>query len=147
LPFSCDALLKLALIRKAFKRYLSKGEFINKGIRMLKAEKIIGYALLTLGVILLLFSIYEMVTVYTGSASAPNLFNLQDISLPIGDNGSNVPLIQGAQLSQLPNLFFWFILMFFVLFAGGKIASLGVNMIKDIKVEVKEALNPPKENQ
>jgi hypothetical protein len=114
---------------------------------MLKTEKIIGYALLTLGVILLFFSIFEMVTVYTGSASPPNLFNLQDISLPLGQGGSTVPLIQGAQLSQLPNLFFWFILMFFVLFAGGKIASLGVSMIKDIKVEVKDALLPPKETK
>jgi hypothetical protein len=114
---------------------------------MLKTEKIIGYSLLTLGVILLIFSIFEMVTVYTGGASPPNLVSLQDLSLPLGQDGSNIPLIQGAQLSQLPNLFFWFILMFFVLFAGGKIASLGVSMIKDIKVEVKEALNPPKENQ
>jgi hypothetical protein len=37
--------------------------------------------------------------------------------------------------------------MGFVLFAGGKIASLGVNMIKDIKVEIKEALTVPAETQ
>jgi hypothetical protein len=56
-------------------------------------------------------------------------------------------LIQGAQLSQLPNLFFWFILMGFVLFAGGKIASLGVSMIKDIKVEIRESMSEPTQNQ
>jgi hypothetical protein len=64
-----------------------------------------------------------------------------------GDNGSSIPLVSGAQLSQLPNLFFWFILMGFVLFAGGKIASLGVSMIKDIHVEVKEPVSPPKPTQ
>ena len=114
---------------------------------MAKSEKIIGYALLTLGVILLLFSIFEMVTVYTGNASPPKLFELSDISLPL-DQGTNISLIQGAQLSQLPNLFFWFILMGFVLLAGGKIASLGVSMIKEIKVEIKESMTaPPPETQ
>ena len=107
-----------------------------------KNEKIIGYALLILGVILLLFSIVEMVTVYYGYAPPPKLFNLQDISLP-GDNGSNISLIQGAQASQLPNLFFWFLLMGFVLLAGGKIASLGISMIKDIKVEISEPMTTP----
>ncbi len=114
---------------------------------MAKSEKIIGYILLTLGVILLLFSIFEMINVYTGNASPPNLFNLSDISLPTGQGGTNVSVIQGAQLSQLPNLFFWFILMGFVLFAGGKIASLGVSMIKDIKVEIKESMTAPPEPQ
>jgi hypothetical protein len=107
-----------------------------------KNEKIIGYALLILGVILLLFSIVEMITVYYGYAPPPKLFNLQDISLP-GDSGSNISLIQGAQASQLPNLFFWFLLMGFVLLAGGKIASLGVSMIKDIKVEISEPMTTP----
>jgi hypothetical protein len=110
--------------------------------KMPKSEKIIGYALLLLGVILLLFSIVEMVTVYYGYAPPPKLFNLQDISLP-GDNGSNISLIQGTQASQLPNLFFWFLLMGFVLLAGGKIASLGISMIKDIKVEISEPMTAP----
>jgi hypothetical protein len=116
-------------------------------IHIPKNEKIIGYILLTLGVILLLFSIFEMVSVYYGYAPPPKLFNLQDISLPLGDTGSQVSLIQGAQASQLPNLFFWFILMGFVLLAGGKIASLGVSMIKDIKVEVREPMSAPAEVQ
>lgn len=111
-----------------------------------KTEKIIGYILLTLGIILLLFSIVEMFSVYGGTSSPPKLVNLSDISLP-GQDGTNTTLIQGSQLSQLPNLFFWFVLMFFVLFAGGKIASLGVSMLKDIKVEVKQPLLTPNETE
>ncbi len=114
---------------------------------MFKTEKIIGYALLILGLILLLFSIFEMVNVYYGYAPPPKLFNFGDISLPLGDNGATVSLLQGAQASQLPNLFFWFILMGFVLLAGGKIASLGVSMIKDIKVEIREPISAPPETQ
>ena len=114
---------------------------------MIKTEKIIGYTLLILGVVLLLFSIFEMINVYTGNASPPNLFNLSDVSLPTDQTGTTITLIHGAQLSQLPNLFFWFVLMGFMLFAGGKIASLGVSMIKDIKVEIKEAISAPKDSQ
>jgi hypothetical protein len=114
---------------------------------MFKTEKIIGYALLTLGVILLLFSIFEMFNVYTGNAAPPNLVSLGDISIPLGQGGTDVSLIHGAQLSQLPNLFFWFILMGFVLFAGGKIASLGVSMVKDIKVEIRESMSESTQNQ
>ena len=112
---------------------------------MFKIDKIIGYTLLILGIILLLFSIYEMVTVYTGNASPPNLFKISDVSLPTDQTGTNVTVIEGAQISQLPNLFFWFILMGFVMFAGGKISSLGVSLIKDIKVEVQNSLQAPKE--
>ncbi len=111
----------------------------------LKNEKVIGYALLVLGIILLLFSIVEMINVYYGNSPPPKLFELQDISLPVGQNASGISLIQGAQVSQLANLFFWFILMGFVLFAGGKIASLGVTMIKDIQVQVKETMSVPQE--
>jgi hypothetical protein len=111
---------------------------------MARNEKTIGYVLLGIGVMFLIFSIVEMLMVYSGIAPPPNLITLSDITTTATD-GSNVTLIGGAQLSQLPNLFFWFVLMFFVLFAGGKIASLGVNMVKDIKVEVREPILPPKQ--
>jgi hypothetical protein len=114
---------------------------------MFKTEKIIGYSLLILGVILLLFSLFEMVTVYNGYAPPPKLINVGDISLSLGDSGASTSLIPGAQVSQLPNLFFWFILMGFVLLAGGKIASLGVSMIKDIRVEIREPISAPTETQ
>jgi hypothetical protein len=116
-------------------------------VNVFKTEKIIGYVLLALGVILLIFSIFEMVNVYYGYTPPPKLFDIGDISLPLGETGSSVSLIQGTQVSQLPNLFFWFILMGFVLLAGGKIASLGVSMIKDIKVEIKEPISAPPETK
>ena len=107
----------------------------------LKNEKLVGYVLLTLGVALLVFSIVEMLNVYSGNGSPPKLFNFQDFAI------SSTSVIQGSQLSLFLNLFFWLLLMFFVLFAGGKIASIGVNMIKDIKVQVKEPLLTPEETK
>jgi hypothetical protein len=37
--------------------------------------------------------------------------------------------------------------MGFVLLAGGKIASLGVTMLKDIRVEIKEPMSAPAETK
>jgi uncharacterized membrane protein len=113
---------------------------------MAKNEKIIGYILLTLGLILLFFSIAAMLNVYYNNNPPPELVNLSDISLP-GPNGDNITLLQGAELSQILNISFWYVLMLFVLLAGGKVATLGVSMIKDIKVEVKEPLLTPKETK
>ena len=112
---------------------------------MAKNDKIIGYILLALGVVLLFFSVYEMMDVYTGHTAPPQLINLSDISLPIQD--ANITVIEGAQLSQLPNLLFWFILNGFILLAGGKIAQVGVNMVKEIKVEIKETFTKPFEQK
>jgi hypothetical protein len=114
--------------------------------KMAKNEKIIGYILLTLGLILLFFSIAAMLNVYYNNNPPPELVNLSDISLP-GPNGDNITLLQGAELSQILNISFWYVLMLFVLLAGGKVATLGVSMIKDIKVEVKEPLLTPKETK
>jgi|WetSurMetagenome_2_1015567.scaffolds.fasta_scaffold159101_3 hypothetical protein len=114
---------------------------------MLRNEKIVGYALLFLGITLLLFSIFEMFNVYYGNATAPKLFELQDISLSMGQSSTGVSLIQGTQLSQIADLLCWFLLMGFVLFGGGKIASLGVNMIKDIQVQIKDSLKVTEETK
>jgi hypothetical protein len=114
---------------------------------MPKNEKILGYALLILGLILLLFSIFAMINVYYGNTKAPALFELQDISLPIGQTGSDISLIEGTQVSLIANLFFWSILMGFVMISGCRIAQLGVTMIKDIQVQIKETITTPQETK
>jgi hypothetical protein len=110
-------------------------------------EKIIGYILLALGVVLIVFAIVQMFAVYGGGSSPPNLVTLSDLSLSSDQAGASVTLLKGEQLSQLPNLFFWFMLMSFLMFAGGKIASLGVTMIKDVKVEISERMSMSSSSQ
>ena len=103
----------------------------------LKNDKIVGYVLLAIGVAIIFFSITQMMIVFNGSGSPPQLFNLSTISIP-GSNGQSVVLVTGSELSQFPNLIFWLLLMSFLMFAGGKVASIGVNLIREIKVEVKQ---------
>jgi len=107
-----------------------------------KDEKIVGYALLATGVIMIFFSIYQMIVVFTGGSPPPKLFNFSDISTPVVQ-GQNVLLMSGQDLSQLVAMAFWEMLMLFIMWAGGKIASLGVDLIREIRVEIKARLPGP----
>jgi len=100
----------------------------------LKNGRIVGYVLLTIGVIVIFFAIFEMIFVSTGSNAAPKLFSFSDISM----NGTL--LISGKNVNTASNNLAWFILMAFIMWGGGKVASLGVNLLREIKVEIKGAL-------
>ena len=109
----------------------------------MKDEKVVGYVLLAIGIAMIFFSVYQMVQVFTGASPPPNLFNFSDIRLTMPGETESSLLISGEELNKLVAMVFWYMLMFFVMYAGGKIASLGVNMIREIKVEVKEPMEKP----
>jgi len=109
----------------------------------MKDEKIVGYVLLAIGIAMIFFSVYQMVQVFTGASPPPNLFNFSDIRLTMPGETESSLLISGEELNKLAAMVFWYMLMFFIMYAGGKIASLGVNMIREIKVEVKEPMEKP----
>ena len=107
-------------------------------LQKIKYEKVVGYVLLTVGVAMIFVSVYLMFNVFTGASSPPVLVHFSDISLPsIGQNES-IPIVSGQELDKMVAMGFWYILMFFVMWAGGKIGSLGVSLIKETRVELKE---------
>ena len=111
-----------------------------------KDEKIVGYVLLAIGVIVIFFSISQMMVVFTGGSPPPKLFNFSDISIP-AEQGQNILLMSGQELSKLAAMVFWYMLMFFIMWGGGKIASLGVNLLREIRVEIKEPLRKIEEKE
>jgi len=105
----------------------------------LKHEYSIGYALLTTGVAIILVSVYLMYTVFTGASAPPGLFELSDltVSIPLQEHESEVEIHSGEDMSRIMNMGSWYLLMLFIMMAGWRIASLGVHMVREIKVEVK----------
>jgi len=102
-----------------------------------KDEKV-GYILLTVGVVMMLISVILMITVFTGNMTPPKLFNFSDIYFPQMEGEADTTLIiSGQNLSNMVAMGFWYMLMFFIMFAGGRIASLGINLIR-VEVRVKE---------
>ncbi len=65
--------------------------------------------------------------------------NSVKLSLPTGPGIPPVEteLLSGNESSKMTNMGFWFMLMTFVASAGGRIGGLGVKLIREIKVEVK----------
>jgi hypothetical protein len=107
----------------------------------LKNGRIWGYVLLALGLVVIFFAVFEMIFVFTGSNAPPKLFNFSDIS----SNGSLV--ISGKDMNKAAGMLVWFVLMAFIMWAGGKVASLGVNLLREIKVEIKGALKTVEEKE
>ena len=110
----------------------------------LKADKIIGYALLLVGLIIIVFALESMWFVFTGARSPPSVFAMNSITLSVespepGQSPSQgIELLNGEQISKVVNMILWYVLMLFVASVGGRIGSLGVKLAREIKVEVKK---------
>jgi hypothetical protein len=96
-------------------------------------DKIIGYVLLLLGLGIILFSIFSAFSTFTGSKEPPELFRLEKSTQPISLGGVEIPgmeLIPVEYFNISGNLMFHFLLMWLLICGGGRIASIGVSMIK-----------------
>ncbi len=123
-------------------------------------DKLIGYLLLIIGLIVIISTVIWAVYVFTGKTKPPSVFNVEAPSIPIP--GSNISLDTSSlppeiakSLSQSPqksasfkilpdnvfsnilNLGIFYLLAMFVTSTGAKIASLGVQLIREIKVDFK----------
>jgi len=129
------------------------------------AEKIIGYTMLGVGILLMMFSSFQIILTFTGKAQPIKIFesepkeNVQndtsnlDISNPdqllqqiqqdpfslltSGGSGTNFPqIIDPTIINQMLNLMVYYFIMQFVLGLGYKLASLGVQMIRPLKISI-----------
>ncbi len=108
----------------------------------IKDYKAVGYGLLIAGLVLIIWAVYSMYNVYTGTQAPPAVIQMNGvtISLPTGQSTQPVQaeLISGRDSSRLVNMGIWYALMLFVASAGGRIGGLGVKLIREIRVEVKK---------
>jgi len=108
----------------------------------IKADtKMVGWALLIVGLILIALTVYSMFTIYTGATAPPGIFNMKSITIgmPTGEGTppTEIELVPGDQISKVANMGLWTVLMLFIASAGSRIGGLGVKLIREIKVEVK----------
>ena len=118
-------------------------------------NKIIGYLLLIAGIVIIVFSSFSVYSVFTGKTQPIPLFDSSGISLDLGSLlGNQMPLeLDGVQKPTLPsselikpelinkplNLSTHLFLMGFLVNAGFKISSLGNQLLRPIKVKLKES--------
>jgi hypothetical protein len=125
-------------------------------------ERTIGYSLIGIGLIVMLFCVINIIMVFTNNASPVPLFDIEqeekeqinlDEIISQSENVENISLdslmpgldiIPNEVLNKTLNLSVHFFLMSFILGFGYKLASLGVQLVRPINVKLKE--NPPIQN-
>ena len=110
----------------------------------MESNKIIGYVLLTIGIVIIFWTLFQSYNIFIGNVSAPLVFKI-----PANQNNSNsdsslnmeqqLKVMLGNKIQEaLPvetipkvlNLLSWLIFTTILIFGGGQIAKLGIKMIK-----------------
>jgi len=109
----------------------------------MQTNKIIGYVLLIIGVLLILVPLWHTYNIFTGKAIPAQLFlnpvspNVTQKVDPMDFQGQ----IQNALIKMLPlesinntlNLASWLVLVWILIYGGGKIAGIGVKLVNGNK--------------
>src|SRR3989338_2789375 len=124
----------------------------------LAADKLIGYALLTVGLLMIVIPVIMAISVLTGRSKPTQVLSVEppSIQFPSLDSSIKIPdqlkeqgfLLgqggtQGASQKIIPDEVFnfyinasvFYLLMMFIASAGSKIAIIGTHLIKEMKVK------------
>ncbi len=119
------------------------------------SEKVIGYILLALGILTILFSGFSVYFVFTKRCQPIQFFNLgnlqvqlpQDKKAPAQAIPASIPLrdlMPAGVIDEPLNTMAHLVLMMFISGVGFKLASLGAMLVRPIKVKLKESSPAPK---
>lgn len=119
------------------------------------SEKIVGYALLILGIVVIIFSVISVYNILTGKSKPAQIFTTEGISLDLAalsggglsreqkenlakENISTKTQLATPELLNFSlNLMTHLFLMGFIASAGFKIAIIGTTLVRPIKVRLK----------
>lgn len=105
----------------------------------MELNKIIGYALIAIGILLIVLPLWQTYSIFTGKSQPAQVFQrpitLQETKTSLTDMQGQM---QNALLKIMPidfinntlNLCAWLILMWILIYGGGKIADIGVKLVK-----------------
>lgn len=100
------------------------------------SERITGYLLLIIGVGIILLALLNGYGIFSGTLQPVQFFNFSSVALDIGQTKQEI--FSGKDLSQTTNFFLQLILLGFFVNVGFKLATLGTQLLRPIKIEVKD---------
>ena len=105
-------------------------------------EKITGYVLLILGIILIMFSLVNVYRVFTGIQQPVSLSNSVGLKVAVVPDSDPIEVLRGEDVNQLTNITLYYLLMSFVVSCGFKVSTLGVQLLRpvEVKLSAKETL-------
>ena len=110
---------------------------------MTNSDKIIGYILLAIGLLLIFVPLWQTYSIFTGSLMPAHIFKTP-ATLKVNPQVGALDVqgqIQNAVIKVIPidfvdntlNLAAWLVLMWVLIYGGGKIADIGVKLINGNK--------------
>ena len=112
-------------------------------------EKIGGWALLAVGLIIIFWSIYSSFNIFTVRVAAPEIFKIEKEALPEENKTTPISseelqremkkiieeqikeIVPPEFLAKILNLASWSILASILIFGGSRITAIGIRLIKD----------------
>jgi hypothetical protein len=128
----------------------------------LESEKVIGYFLLLMGILIIVFATFFALRVFSGKSEPYKVFEVQapsikipspsvDFDIPEGvdlppgfslnqqaASESEVKILPDEVFNSLLNIGVFYLAMMFLASSGAKLADMGIKMVKDIKVHIKQ---------
>lgn len=109
----------------------------------METNKIVGYILLLIGILLITLPLLQTYNIFTGKSLPAQVF-IKPPSLTINQNVNALDIqgqIQNALIKVIPvdfidntlNLATWLLLMWILIYGGGKIAEIGVKLLNGTK--------------
>lgn len=98
----------------------------------MSVERIIGFILLLLGVVIILYALYASYGIFTGGEDPPEIFEASQATGVVSEELQKQleSLLPDEALPKTFNLFAWSILAGILIFGGGQVAGLGVKLLK-----------------
>ena len=109
-------------------------------------EKIIGYTLLAIGLIIIATATVNVYMVFNTQASPVQLFNFPPVELDLSSmlpaglgaaGQAKSELLPASVLNQTANVAAHLFLMGFIVSAGFRVASLGIQLARTIEVKIR----------
>lgn len=101
------------------------------------SEKISGYLLLIAGVAVIVLALLNVYGIFAGTLQPVQFLNFANVGFDLG-TGVKQELLSGKDLSTSTNFFLHIIVLGFFVNVGFKLATLGVQLLRPIKIEVKD---------
>jgi hypothetical protein len=114
-------------------------------------EKILGYVLIVVGIIAILYSSLSVYDVFTKKSKPATLFSFSGISMDpaqfLGNNlppgvtipkGAAIEIMTPEMINDSSNIFAHVVLMGFLAGAGLKLATIGTQLVRTIEVKLKQ---------
>lgn len=102
-----------------------------------KTEKISGYILLFVGIICIFIAFRSMQDIFNQETNPPEIFQTKSLSFTLSGGeavgSTSVKVSLDSDIRKTVNICLYYMFMFFVVIIGGRISSLGIQLIKEGK--------------